>query len=111
MLRDIASLPHFRLALICLSIPNVNCSSFSHFILSQLFFFSLDEPLSLDLPYELTEVSLSSLCPIAWASASGATKLILRLRAAGADVNAVDLEGRTPLMIALLANKEAAVEV
>ncbi|PIO61504.1 WGR domain protein, partial [Teladorsagia circumcincta] len=31
-------------------------------------------------------------------------------RAAGADVNATDLEGRTPLMVAVLANKEAAIE-
>ncbi|WKY13160.1 hypothetical protein Q1695_004182 [Nippostrongylus brasiliensis] len=72
--------------------------------------FSLDEPVNLPLPYELTEASLSSICPIAWACATGDEKLVYRLRAAGADVNAVDLEGRTPLMIAVLANKEVAVE-
>uniref|UniRef100_A0A158QL91 Poly [ADP-ribose] polymerase n=2 Tax=Haemonchus placei TaxID=6290 RepID=A0A158QL91_HAEPC len=82
VLRELASLPHF----------------------------SLDEPLSLPLPYELAEASLTSLCPIAWCCALGKDQLVLRLRAAGADVNAPDLEGRTPMMIAVLANKETAVQ-
>ncbi|KAK6039748.1 ankyrin repeat protein, partial [Cooperia oncophora] len=78
--------------------------------LASLPHFSLDEPLSLPLPYELTEVSLTSVCPLAWCCALGKAQLVLILRAAGADVNATDLEGRTPLMVAVLANKEAAVE-
>ncbi|VDM64534.1 unnamed protein product [Angiostrongylus costaricensis] len=71
----------------------------------------LDEPLSLPLPYDLTEVSLSSLPPISWACALGQAELVSKFRTAGANVNAVDLEGRTPLMIALLANKDSAVEL
>ncbi|KJH50624.1 WGR domain protein [Dictyocaulus viviparus] len=55
------------------------------------------------------EASVSCLPPIAWACAIGQAQLVHKLRATAADVNAVDSEGRTPLMIALLANKDTAV--
>ncbi|EYC04244.1 hypothetical protein Y032_0089g2304 [Ancylostoma ceylanicum] len=79
--------------------------------LASLPHFSIDEPLSLPLPYELAETSLASLPAIAWACTLEDPRLVYHLRAAGADVNATDLEGRTPLMIALLANRAAAVHV
>ncbi|EYC04265.1 hypothetical protein Y032_0089g2315 [Ancylostoma ceylanicum] len=77
--------------------------------MSELVEWSIDEPLSLPLPYELTETSLASLPAIAWACTLENPRLVYHLKAAGADLNAVDLEGRTPLMIALLANRAAAV--
>ncbi|PAV71348.1 hypothetical protein WR25_17675 [Diploscapter pachys] len=44
--------------------------------------------------------------PISWAALAGHHKLIVLLRNAGADVNAVDGEGRTPIMYAVMANDE-----
>ncbi|KAK6753164.1 hypothetical protein RB195_012642 [Necator americanus] len=72
--------------------------------------FSINEPLSLPLPPELKEASLGLLSPIAWACTLEEPHLTLQLRAAGADVNATDPEGRTPLMIAVLANRLEAVQ-
>ncbi|KHJ91935.1 WGR domain protein [Oesophagostomum dentatum] len=78
--------------------------------LSTLPRFSINEPLSLPLPYELTEVSLSALPPIAWACTLEDPNTVSLLKKCGADVNATDSEGRTPLMIAIIANRMGAVQ-
>ncbi|EYC44087.1 hypothetical protein Y032_0472g2060 [Ancylostoma ceylanicum] len=78
--------------------------------LASLPHFSIDEPLSLPLSYDLMETSLASLPAVAWACTLENPRLVYHLMAAGADVNAVDQECRTPLMVALLANRVAAVE-
>ena len=49
--------------------------------------------------------------PISWAALAGHHKLIVLLRNAGADVNAVDGEGRTPIMYAVMANDELSLNV
>uniref|UniRef100_A0A1I7X0S2 ANK_REP_REGION domain-containing protein n=1 Tax=Heterorhabditis bacteriophora TaxID=37862 RepID=A0A1I7X0S2_HETBA len=68
-------------------------------------------PLDLPIPVEFAlEDFLGHLPAISWAALTGKHDLIRLLRDVGADVNARDEDGRTPLMVALAANQILSIE-
>lgn len=67
--------------------------------------------MTLPVPRDLKGLVEGKFTALGWAALNGNVDLIYFLRAKGFDVNAADEEGRIPLMLAMLANKDKAVEV